>query len=106
VFDEGDSNIAKGGGELGANPSPPDLLVGVIACPENACVECICYNGCDVCSVNGALCGVASAAPADVGVVKRVASGFGVNGQGVGVILALPLLNEGVNSVNQAALWN
>ena len=56
--------------------------------------------------MNGALCGVASVAPADVGVVKRVASGFGVNGQGVGVILALPLLNEGVNSVNQAVLWN
>ena len=106
VFDEGNGDVAKGGGELGANPSPPDLLVSVIACPENAGVECICYNGCNVCSVNGALCGVASVVPADVGVVKRVASGFGVNGQGVGVILALPLLNEGVNSVNQAVLWN
>ena len=102
MFDEGNGDIAKGGGELGANPSPPDLLVGVIACPENAG----CYNGCDVCSVNRALCGVASVVSADVGVVKRVASGFGVNGQGVGVILALPLLNEGVNSVNQAVLWN
>ena len=106
VFDKGNGDVAKGGGELGANPSPPDLLVSVIACPENAGVECICYNGCDVCSVNGALCGVASVVPADVGAVKRVASGFGVNGQGVGVILALPLLNEGVNSVNQAVLWN
>ena len=106
MFGEGNGDVAKGGGELGANPSPPDLLASVIACPENAGVECICYNGRDVCSVNGALCGVASAAPADVGVVKRVASGFGVNGQGVGVILALPLLNEGVNSVNQAVLWN
>ena len=70
MFDEGNGDVAKGGGELGANPSPPDLLVSVIACPENAGVECICYNGCDVCSVSGALCGVASVVPADVGVVK------------------------------------
>ena len=106
MFDEGNGDVAKGRGELGANPSPPDLLVSVIACPENAGVECICYNGCNVCCVNGALCGVASVVPANVGVVKRVASGFGVNGQGVGVVLALPLLDEGVDSVNQAMLWN
>ena len=36
VFDEGDGNVAKGRGELGANPSPPDLLVSAVACPENA----------------------------------------------------------------------
>ena len=102
VFDEGDGNIAKGGGELGANPSPPDLLVG----PENAGVKCICHNGCNVCSVDGALCRVASVVPADVGVVERVARGFGVNGKRVGVVLALPLLNKGVDGVNQAVLWN
>ena len=38
--------------------------------------------------------------PADVGVVERVAGGFGVNGKSVGVVLALPLLNEGVDCVN------
>ena len=106
VFDEGDGNVAKGRGELGANPSPPDLLVGVVARPENASVKCICHNGCNVRSVDGALCGVASVVPADVGVVERVASGFGVNGKSVGVVLALPLLNEGVDGVNQAMLWN
>ena len=106
MFDEGDSNIAKGGGELGANPSPPDLLVSVVACPENASVECICHNGCDVGGVNSTLGRVASMVLADVGVVKRVASGFGVDGQGMGVILALPLLNKALNSIDQAVLWD
>ena len=106
VFDEGDGNVAKGRGELGANPSPPDLLVSVVACPENAGVKCVCHNCCNVCSVDGALCRVASVVPADVGVVERVASGFGVNGKSMGVVLALPLLNKGVDGVNQAALWN
>ena len=106
MFDEGDGNVAKGRGELGANPSPPDLLVSVVACPENAGVKCVCHNGRNVCSVDGTLCRVASVVPANVGVVDRVASGFGVNGQSMGVILALPLLNEGVNGVNQAVLWN
>ena len=93
VFDEVDGNVAEGRGELGANHSPPHLLVSVVACPENACVKCICHNGCNVCSVDGALCRAASMVPADVGVVERVASGFGVNGKRVGVVLALPLLN-------------
>ena len=106
VFDEGDGNVAKGRGELGANPSPPDLLVSVVACPENAGVKCVCHNCCNVCSVDGALCRVASVVPADVGVVERVASGFGVNGKSMGVVLALPLLNKGVDGVNQAVLWN
>ena len=105
VFDEGDGNVAEGRGELGANPSPPDLLVSVVACPENAGVKCICHNGCNVCSVDGALCRVASVVSADVGVVGRVASGFGVNGKRVCVVLALPLLNKGVDGVNQAVLW-
>ena len=106
VFDEGDGNVAKGRGELGANPSPPDLLVGVVACPENAGVECVCHNGCNVLSMDGALCRVASVVPANVGVVERVASGFGVNCKSMGVVLALPLLSEGMDGVNQAVLWN
>ena len=105
MLNEGDGNVAKGRGELGANPSPPDLLVSVVACPENAGVKCICHNGCNVCSVDGALCRVASVVSADVGVVGRVASGFGVNGKRVCVVLALPLLNKGVDGVNQAVLW-
>ena len=44
--------------------------------------------------------------PANVGMVERVASGFGVNGQSMGVVLALPLLNKGVNGVDEAVLWN
>ena len=106
VFNEGDGNVAKGWGELGANPSSPHLLVGVVACPENASVKCICHNGCNVRSVDGALCRASSVVPADVGVVERVAGGFGVNSKRVGVVLALPLLDEGVDCVNQAMLWN
>ena len=37
VLNEGDCNIANGRRELGANPSPSDLFVGVVACPENEC---------------------------------------------------------------------
>ena len=106
VLDEGDGNVAKGRGELGANPSPPDLLVSVVACPENAGVKCVGHNGRDVCGVDGTLCRVASVVPANVGMVERVASGFGVNGKSMGVVLALPLLNKGVDGVNQAVLWN
>ena len=91
MFDEGDGNVAKGRGELGANPSSPNLLVSVVACPENASVKCIGHNGCNVRSVDGTLCRVASVVPADVRMVKRVAGGFGVNSKRVGVVLALPL---------------
>ena len=100
MFNESDSNVAKGRGELGANPSSPNLLVSVVACPENASVKCICHNGCNVRSVDGALCRVASVVPADVGMVKRVACGFGVNSKSVGVVLALPLLDEGVDCID------
>ena len=106
MLNEGDGNVAKGRGELGANPSPPDLLVSVVACPENAGVKCVCHNGRDVCSVDGTLCRVAAVVPANVGAVERVASGFGVDGQSMGVILAVPLLNKRVNGVDQAVLWN
>ena len=84
----------------------PDLLVSVVACPENAGVKCVCHNGRDVCSVDGTLCRVAAVVPANVGAVERVASGFGVDGQSMGVILAVPLLNKRVNGVDQAVLWN
>ena len=56
MLNEGDGDVAKGRRELGANPSPTDLLVGVVACPENAGVECKGYNGCNVGGVEGALC--------------------------------------------------
>ena len=56
--------------------------------------------------MDGTLCRVAAVVPANVGVVERVASGFGVDGQSMGVILAVPLLNKRVNGVDQAVLWN
>ena len=48
MFDECDGDIAKGWRELGSNPSSSDLLVGVVASPENACVEGKGHNGGDV----------------------------------------------------------
>ena len=74
MFDESDRDVAKGRGELGANPSPPNLLVSVVTRPENAGVECVCHNGSAVCSVEGALCGVATVVPANMGVMERIAS--------------------------------
>ena len=44
--------------------------------------------------------------PANMGVMERIAGGFGVNCEGMGVVLALPLLDEGMDGVNQAVLWN
>ena len=82
------------------------MLVSVVACPENAGVECVSHNCRDVSSVDGALCRMANVVPANVGVVERIASGFGVDCKGVGVVLALPLLNERVNGINQAVLGN
>ena len=43
---------------------------------------------------------------ANMGVVERIAGGFGVDCKSVGVVLALPLLNQRVNGVNQAVLRN
>ena len=48
MFDEGDGDIAKGWRELGSNPTSSDLLVGVVASPENACVEDKGHDGGDV----------------------------------------------------------
>ena len=94
VFNEGNGNVAKGRRELGANPSPSDLFVGVVACPENAGVECKGHNDGDVGGMEGALCGMFRVVPANVGVMEGVASGFGVNCQGVSSILVLPLLES------------
>ena len=51
VFDECDGNIAKGWRQLGSNPGASHLFVGVVACPENAGVQCVPDNGGDVGSV-------------------------------------------------------
>ena len=56
--------------------------------------------------MDGALCRVASVVPANVGMMERVASGSSINSQSMGVVLALPLLNKGVNGVDEAVLWN
>ena len=56
--------------------------------------------------MNGALGRVVSVAPAYVGVVEWVAGGFGVDGQSVGVVLVLPLLDQGMYSIDQAVLWD
>ena len=104
VFDQGNGDVAEGRRELGANPSPSNLFVGVVACPENTGVECKGDNGCDVRGVQGALCGMLSVVSANVGMVKGVASGFGVDCQGVGIVLALPLLDHRVNGIKEAVL--
>ena len=104
VFNEGDGNIAKGRRELGANPSHSDLFVGVVACPENASVECKGHNSGDVGCMESALGGVFGVVSANVGVMEGVASGFGINCQGVCSVLVLPLLNHRVNCVNEAVL--
>ena len=101
---EGNGDVAEGRRELGANPSPSDLLVGVIACPENAGVECKGNDGCDVGGVEGALCGMPCAVSADVGVVEGVASGFGVHRQSVCSVLALPLLDHRMDGINKTVL--
>ena len=66
MFDECDGDIAKGGRELGSNPCASDLLICVVASPENACVEGKSHNGSDVGCLDGALCGVFRTVSADV----------------------------------------
>ena len=82
------------------------MLVSVVACPENASVECKGDNGCYVRSVEGPLCGVLCVMFANVGVMKGVACGFGVNCQGVRSVLALPVLNHGMDGINKPMLRN
>ena len=104
VFNEGDGDIAQGWRELGANPSSSDLLVGVIASPENASVECISNDSGDVRGLDGALCRVFLVASADVGVVEGVAGGLNIYCESVCGLLLLPVLNHGVNCIDQSVL--
>ena len=107
VFNECDRDIAKGWRELGANPSSSDLLVGVVASPENAGVECIGNNSGDVRGLDGALCGMFAVVSANVRVVEGVAGGVNVHCKGVcGLLLLLPVVNHGVDCIDQAMLGN
>ena len=106
VFDEGDGDIAQGWRELGANPSPSDLFVGVVASPENACVEGKCHDGGDVGGLDSALRRVFSVVSAYVGVVKRVAGSLDIHCEGVCGLLLLPVVNERVNCIDEAVLWD
>ena len=51
AFNKCDGDVAKGWWQLGPNPSSTDLLVGVVAGPENAGVQGKEHDGCDVCNV-------------------------------------------------------
>ena len=73
VFDKGDGYIAEGWRQLGSNPGASDLLVSVVASPENTGVEGKGHDGGDVGSVNGALCGMSCMVSANVRVVKGIA---------------------------------
>ena len=106
VLDQGDSDVAEGWRELGANPGPSDLFVCVVACPENAGVECKGNNGCDVKGVDGPLGGMLGVMSAKVGMVERIACGFCVHCKGVGRVLVLPVLDHGVDGINKAMLWD
>ena len=106
MFNEGDGDIAQGWRELGANPSSSDLLVGFIASPENASVECISNDSGDVRSLDSALCGVFLVVSADVGVVEGVACGLNIHSESVRGLLLLPVLNHGVNCIDQSVLGN
>ena len=116
MFNEGDGDVAKGRGELGANPSPPNLLVSVVACPENASVECVGHNCRDVGCVDSTLRGVANVVPANVGMVKGIVSGFGVDCECVGGVLTLVVVGSMEGNVRRSVgkvavemgpkLWN
>ena len=91
---------------MGSNPSSADLFVCVIASPENAGVECVGNNGGDVGSLDGTLCGVFLVVSADVGVVEGVACGLNIHCEGVCGLLLLPVVNHGVDCVDQTMLGN
>ena len=104
VFNECNGYITEGWRELGANPSSSDLLVGVVASPENASVECKGHDGGDVGGVDGALCGMLAVVSADVGVVEGVAGGLDIHCNGVGGLLLLPVVDHRVNGINESVL--
>ena len=56
--------------------------------------------------MNDSLCRAASVMPSNMGVMEWIARGVGVNCESMGVVLALPVLNEGMDGVDQAVLWN
>ena len=89
---------------MGANPSPSNLLVGVVACPDNTDVERKGDNGSDVGSVECVLCGMLGVVPANMGMMERFAGGFGINSQGMSGLLTLPLLDHRVDSIDEAVL--
>ena len=65
---------------MGANPSLSNLLVGVVACPENTGVECEGDNSGDVGCVECELCGMLGMVSADMRVVKGIAGGLCIDG--------------------------
>ena len=67
-------------------------------------MECIGDNGGDVGGLDGALCGVFLVMPADVGMVEWVAGCLDIYGEGVCGLLCLPVLNHGVDRVDEAVL--
>ena len=104
MFNEGNGDVAEGRRELGANPSPSNLFVGVVACLENTGAECKGDNGCDVRGVQGTLCGMFGVMSTNMGVVEGVASGFGVDRESVCIGLALPLLDHRMDGVKESVL--
>ena len=56
--------------------------------------------------MKGALRRVFSVMSANVRVMKGVACGFRVNGQGVCSVLALPVLDHGMDGINKPMLRN
>ena len=91
---------------MGSNPSPSVLFVSVIACTENAGVECVGDNGGNVGSLDGTLCGVFLVMSADVGVVEGVACCLNVHCEGVCALLCLPVVNHGVDCIDKTMLGN
>ena len=89
VFNECNGYIAEGWRELGANPSSSDLLVGVVASPENASVERKGHDGGGVGGLDGALRGMLAVVSADVGVVEGVAGGLDIHCDWCGLIVVV-----------------
>ena len=82
------------------------MFVSVVASPENACVEGKSHDGGNVGSLDGTLGRVFAMVPANVGVVERIAGGLDVHRQGVCWLLLLPVVDEGVNRIDESVLWD